>query len=458
MTDRVMNTGAPLLVRQITAALAPLVALVFAAGCLRMSAEELYSLPRASEEYIRLQVRIDAVLNAGAEFSPPTGGPNRQSVQVKDLDGDGEDEALAFFSAPGNESPLEIHIFRKLEDDYQSADVIKGVGDAIESVRYIDMNGDGVTEIVVGWQMSTALQRLTIYSLNDLQNVRLAGADYTSLAVCDINGDGGDDVIAIRLATAETPGEAESLTLMSDGEVVSSVARLSAGVESVARVVTGALRDGSAAVFVDGKSNGGSATVTDVFTYLNGLLNISADAATGYSAGTERPMAMYCTDIDKDGATETPAAVLLPQQSETTYYEIDWYAYDASGERVIAMSTYHNNSDGWYIVLPESWRGRFTVRREDSAPGERAVVFSYVYGYDGGEAQFEDCLKIYTLSGDNKEERSRLPGRFEIISEGNAIYAGQLLPGAMDYGPESAREAVAGRFRLIYSEWLTGVA
>jgi hypothetical protein len=377
-------------------------------------------------------------------------------VQVKDLDGDGVDEALAFFSAPGRENPLEIHIFRKNGDDYQNVDVISGVGAAIESVRYLDMNGDGVTELAVGWQMSTALQRLAVYSLRDLQHVRIAGADYTWLAVCDINEDGGDDVIAVRLATAETPGEAEALTLMSDGEMVGSVARLSAGVEQVARIVAGTLRGGAPAVFVDGKSNGGSTTVTDVFAYSGGLTNISADAVTGYSVGTERALSMYCTDIDKDGVVETPVTVPLQQQSETTYYEIDWYAYHRSGDRELALSTYHNNSDGWYVILPELWRGRFTVRREDSAPGERALVFSYIYG-TGGAPLFEDCLKIYTLSGDNKEERARLPGRFVILAEGNVIYAGQILKGAREYGPYDTPEDVAENFRQIYSEWLTGL-
>jgi hypothetical protein len=421
-----------------------------------MSADELYSLPRASEEYVRLQLQIDAVLNSGAEYSPPTGGANRQSVQVKDLDGDGVDEALAFFSVAGSENPLRIHIFRKTGDDYQGVDVIEGGGTSVESVRYADMNGDGVTEIIVGWQMSTALQHLTIYSLRDLQHVRIAGADYTGISVCDLNADGGDDVIAVRLATAETPGEAESFTLMSDGEVVSSVTGLSTGMESVARIVSGRLRGGSPAVFVDGKAGG--FTITDVLTYSDGLVNISADAETGYAAATERALSMYCSDIDKDGSIEVPVTTPLPAQSETTYYEIDWYSYDASGNRTLAQSTYHNNSDGWYIILPGAWRSRFTVRREDSAPGERALVFSYIYERDGEELLFDDCLKIYSLSGDNKEERSRLSDRFVILSEGNAIYAGQILPGGRKYGPYDTPEDAAGNFRRIYSEWLAGSA
>ena len=52
-------------------------------GCFKISADELYSLPQPSREFLKLQERINAVLAAGAEYSPPTAGPNRQSVQLK---------------------------------------------------------------------------------------------------------------------------------------------------------------------------------------------------------------------------------------------------------------------------------------------------------------------------------------------------------------------------------------
>ncbi len=56
--------------------------LLTASGCFRMTADELYSLPQVSKEYLKLQEQINTVLASGAEYSPPTAGPNRQSVQL----------------------------------------------------------------------------------------------------------------------------------------------------------------------------------------------------------------------------------------------------------------------------------------------------------------------------------------------------------------------------------------
>ena len=67
-------------------------------GCFVKTVDELYTLPRHSDEYDRLELAIDAVLSGqSAVYSAPVSGPNQQSVQLADLDGDGQEEAIAVF-------------------------------------------------------------------------------------------------------------------------------------------------------------------------------------------------------------------------------------------------------------------------------------------------------------------------------------------------------------------------
>ena len=61
------------------------------------SVEELFTLPRMAEEYTGLTQELEALITQGYEYASPTGGRNIQSVQMADLDGDGQQEALAFF-------------------------------------------------------------------------------------------------------------------------------------------------------------------------------------------------------------------------------------------------------------------------------------------------------------------------------------------------------------------------
>ena len=421
-------------------------------GCLSVAADELYRLPQTSDEYLRLQEQINSVLNTGAEFSPPTGGPNRQAVQLKDLNGDGTNEVIAFFSTLGD-STLKIYIFSMTDGDYTIAEVIEGFGTAFESVRFADMDDDGNMEIIVGWQMSAALKHVSIYSIKDFNSVLLAGRDYSDIAIYDMQENGGESVLVFRLPTQETAAVAEILSLMPDGEVVSSEARLSNGIETITRVLTGRLIDGVPAVFVEseGRFDDGS-IVTDICVYRNGdFTNVSIREPGGVSSDTVRTR-ISSSDVNRDGIIKVPMPLRLPAQSETIYYAIDWYAYNSSGHSALALTTYHNYTDEWFLILPINWRGKISVRREDNVSAERTVIFSHA---EREEGPYEDFLAIHKITGELREERAAQNGRKRLVSDGASVFAFEILGGRNSFGASLDEALIRDNFGLIHSDWLT---
>ena len=84
-------------------------------GCFVKTVDELYTLPRHSDEYDNLQKAIDEVMAAaGCEYCAPISGSNQQSVQLADLDGDGEEEAIVF-AKTSDEKPLKAYVFDKID-------------------------------------------------------------------------------------------------------------------------------------------------------------------------------------------------------------------------------------------------------------------------------------------------------------------------------------------------------
>ena len=421
-------------------------------GCLGAITDELYAIPKGAKEYEKLQERINEVLDAGAVYAPPIIGVNRQSVQLRDLDGDGVSEAIVFFLTK-EDKPLKIYVFSKTEDDYEVSIIIEGIGTAIDSIRYIDMNGDGWAEIVVGWQMSPSLKQLSICSIKDYHLFQLAASDYKAFSVVDINGDGYDDVLAVRLDAAGTAGEVTYFSLMTDGEIVSGYAALSQGVEQISRVLSGRLTSGAQALFVESAYEQ-TGVITDVFSWRNNHLeNITLRSDTGASSDTMRMMRYYSSDVNKDGIIDIPIPRPLPAQSETTYYAIEWYNVTLGGRAEISFVSYHNYSDSWYLVLPMTWQKDVTVRRDDTVAGERHVVFSYC----SGDGEVIDFLKIYTLSGDNKEDRAAMENRFVLLENANTIYAAEFLKSSGLVLPGLNEELITRNFHIIYSDWITGV-
>ena len=82
------------------------------AGCampkLTLDPEELYALPELPARYTTLNQQLNAIQESSAEYAAPVSGSNIQPVQMVDLDGDGREEALAFFRQSDGEKPLKF--------------------------------------------------------------------------------------------------------------------------------------------------------------------------------------------------------------------------------------------------------------------------------------------------------------------------------------------------------------
>ena len=402
-------------------------------GCmLSASADELYALPQLPEEYQALRARIAEVLDSGAEYAAPQAGGNLPPVQMVDLNGDGNDEALAFFRVSSEERPLRIHIFQAVDDDYRQAAVIEGSGTAIHSVRYEDMDGDGVREILVSWRVSAEVRSLSIYSMQNLEPLPLMSAPYARYELSDLDGD--DDLELVLLRSDDTEA---GLTVADyydwdsgySGLSLRSTARLSASVASLQGIRAGALMEGEKAIFVTSRDTGTNDTsraVTDILAYRNpDLVNIVLSSDTGVSTQTFRYLNpnLLPSDINGDGATDVPRpAALLSDAGENggeEYWKIYWHSYDLDGSDQRQVITYHNLTDGWYLTIPEGWDNRFTVRQNNVSSAIHATTF---YSVRGGQTE-DELLTIYTLTGTDREAQAAKSGRAILRRMGDTVYA-----------------------------------
>ena len=85
--------------------------LVFSGGCSLQTGDGLLLLPKVPTEYVQLQQQLDEILQEGAVYAVAEAGTNRQAVQLMDLDGDGDEEALAFFRAESG--AYQVCVFRQ---------------------------------------------------------------------------------------------------------------------------------------------------------------------------------------------------------------------------------------------------------------------------------------------------------------------------------------------------------
>lgn len=430
-------------------------------SCVFEPVDKLYALPMLPQEYQDLQATIDATINElGAEFATINYGSNTSTIQLLDLDGDGEQETAAVFLrvTSAEEKPMRVCLFRQGSDGtYRQIHMLSGEGNSINSVAYEDLTGDGSREIIVSWQLSGGVHILAAYNLTGSETDQLMSTNYNeTYLVVDLDGDGGQEIVVFQQdSTGEGNNGAEYYNYLDGVMTLTAVAPLSDRMRDVSSAEVGRLSDGKLGIYVTVESDNGA--FTDVLILQNdGLVNITRDVESGVSQSTARAYTeVAATDINSDGVLEIPRPQpLTPIGAEngTPQYLIYWQQFNSRGEGSTICVTYHSVTDSWYLNLPNGWDvGNIAVARDDSlsSRGERAVVFYYWPDREEGEPK--KFLTIYRLTGSNRIARSKLAGRTALYSDSNAIYCATLNGDVWDCGLNE--EELAQRFKLIMVEW-----
>ena len=420
-------------------------------GCFVKTVDELYALPKHSDEYYDLQKAIDEVMASGAEYSAPVSGINQQSVQLADLDGDGDDEALVFLKKSSGDKPLNAYIFDQVDGHYKNIAVVEGNGSGFESVEYLQLDDKPGLEILIGRQLSDqALQAMSAYTLTDGHVVELMSANYTQYTTADLDGDGRKDIFILRFDAEERKGVAE-LYRYRDGQMAREAeASMSTGVESVKRIVSGFMDKDVPAIFVASVYDENS-ILTDIFAFRDDTFQNVTSTENGMSVQTVRNYFVYATDIDSDGLTELPELVALPSTDGESYSIIHWYNLDLDGKQTVKLTTYHNFSSGWYVTLPEKWDGKLTVSKSSEVSGVRGYVFSQ---WNGATKKASPIFTIYAFSGDDRNTVASADGRFILAEKGDVTYAAEL--GTSSWAASLSEKTLKTMFNFIHIDWNSG--
>lgn len=420
-------------------------------GCALRTVDEMYAIPKRSEEYNNLQSAIDSAMY-GLTYSAPVSGEHQQSVQMADLDGDGVEEYLVF--AQGNSAkPLQILIFRQFDDgSCRLAEVIESTGSAFEQVEYVQMDDHPGYELVVGRRVSDqVLRSLSVYSFHQGSSELMLMVGYTRFLACDLDENGLGEVLVVLPGDINGGRSAAVLYSTKNGQMERSVeVEMSQDSSRIKRMTPGILQDGTPAVFASVLSDENSIS-TDVFAVKDGVLtNITAADDWDTSVKTLHNYYVYAEDINDDGIMELPQLISTKKLSgagdDQRTSLIRWYCVDSQGRETDRLYTFHNNMGGWYLELTGSWAPRVTVEQSGSQ-----------YTFYAWDESYRVAAKLFTvaaLTGFNREEEAITQGRFLLLRSEAVVYAGKLEENAQVY--DITEEQIINSFRLIQQDWKTG--
>ena len=420
-------------------------------GCAMRTVEDMYALPKRSEEFKEMQSAIDTAMY-GMTYASPQSGENRQTVQMADLDGDGTDEILVFAKG-ATEKPLQVLIFTQDENGrVRTMETIGSNGLAFEQVEYVDFDDQPGCELVVGIRVSDQVQRsVAVYTFKNGDAELMLMNGYSKFVTCDLDQNGRSELMVLRPGEQEAEQGTAVLYHYGDAQIDRSAEiALSESPEKIRRIMEGKLESGEPAIFVASAVDR-NAIITDVLTIQDKqLTNIAASGDVNTSVQTLRNYYVYAEDIDEDGVVEIPSIISMKAVSPLTYREeehiLRWYSLDNNGWEYDKLFTFHNFVGGWYLQLDSRWASRVTVDH-----------FNGVYVFYLWDESYQSAIPLFTLyvfTGSNRDEDAVKEGRFALYRAEGVAYSASLAEASAEY--EITEDYLIDSFRLIRQDWQTG--
>ena len=421
-------------------------------GCSGMSIDELYCLPKASEDYYDLQEALSQALGNGLSYDAPASGARREPVQLVDLDHDGTDEAVAFFRS-SQDGSVAAYIFARRDSQYELADQIPCSGSAVGAVEYADLDGSGSLELLITCQVSEAVtQALQVSRYQNNAAESLLTAPCGRYVLTDLNGDGAKEILCITDSGAEASAAVTYYTYVGGQMKTGQELRLSENYSDILNIAQGTLEDGTEAVLITGTAE--DQMKTDVLIQNDQAELTAVDCGTLGSSAQLQGGDLYPRDMDGDGNLEIPKGKVLPEYEagSGTQWTVEWYGLTAKGKSGLKCSTYHCFDEGWYLELPESWDDAISVREKSETDGACTIHSVGFYQKSSGRNIGAEIVTIYALYGAARQEQVEARGLTSLYSDTDMILAVEINEDAAPWEGTVSVAQLSERFHVEAAE------
>lgn len=354
-------------------------ALVFCfSGCsgLETDTESLMKPPLLSEEQEKLNAALTEVAGENYTLKYPKTGEMNSAFIFRDLDGDGTDEAMAFYSSV--DESTRINVLKREKENWISVYEAAGFSGDIESAVFEKINEKNDV-LIVRWENETGVYR---FNKNRMETVYTSECDGEEIV--DINGDGFKDIIFFK-GNAMGRSFVNVLYCGEDGITVTEEINAHAQYDSIFSAASGKIDESRTVYFIDSEIYEG-VYLTEIIALENGKAErytiadfvedekkentIEGSSGVIIIVGSNlgkrgiflRNTKVPCMDIDGDGIIEMPVEVREDYASEKT--DIIYYLQyvKLSGEKAVPVwNGIANSQSGYLFTLPENWNDKIGI-------------------------------------------------------------------------------------------------
>ncbi|HBL40511.1 MAG TPA: hypothetical protein DDY98_02650 [Ruminococcaceae bacterium] len=326
-----------------------------------------------------LEKAISDLLGNAISLRSPQSGSCHTAVTLRDLNGDGQEEAVVFYSRAA--SSTRMCVLRQNGGKWQKVNDFAGDGNGIYCVDFDDMNGDGKSEIFVGWYLfnDKSKKTMTVYSCveaNEQLSVKVCTSEsYDCYALADVLNNGEKQLLLAYADASKTATTTvlKRIALDDSGRVLTAGSvSMDSRIVRIDSLAYDQPKEGKhPRIFVDAQLSENQ-MITEVFLWSNERNNFYCpfrDGKSGLNTLTQRGDTLRCADVNNDGLIEIPLRKELKQSKAGEVamgYVLEWCSMQ--GEEPVPQLYYAVNiAHDYKLFLPKDWIGKIAVHYTDAS-------------------------------------------------------------------------------------------
>jgi hypothetical protein len=341
----------------------------------------------------------------------PVSGNNTSPFLTRDIDKDGDDELIAFYSSVTSEK-VRIAILNRKKNRWAVSSTMEGGGNAVLKTDFISFKSVSVNNLAVLYSGGTEGNLLTIYDL-DKNGEQICSYPTTEYEIIRLGSSIRDFVATFHIKNEGTTKTqtVSYLTYTSEGASIASSVSKEVTFSSYKKITSATMPDFSVQFFVDFQTETG--VMTEIFSLKEGVLSSFMEPSHIRVAG------IYSTDIDGDRIPEIPSAdeSIIAEGKLSGVYPISWY--EISGDTIAKETeTLLNLGFGYALQIPEKYKGKITAQTNDNG----SSLSVYIHTGDENDKSRE----IFTIQAVYTSETEGLSGYKKLTENNSVAYYGKI--------------------------------
>ena len=386
------------------------------------SVDSLMRPPKLGGENSLIQQAFDETVSEsdGIIMKNPLDGKYTSTYLFYDLNNDGLDEALVFYSDLTDDNMACVNIFKKTNNEWSFVSKIKGKSEEVYQVDFADFNSDGICEILLSWKAVEPIDSLnspdfsllgnrllSIYSYNETSTTLLKSEHYSNYYIDDFDANDSDDLflVNISLSDQEKKTSGRLISFCDDYSISQDISIALTGMLNVFNIVSDNVIENNkeiSRIFIDGFISE-NAVITEVVNIVQDSFEVSLplyEQNQSLQPSTLRDSRSISFDFDNDGEVEIPTLEKLPH-SELVLKDSNekgqlnltvWHNLIKSRLTVDAKCIY-SSSFKYMFIFPDEWINEITAVYDYN---NDTLTFYYVDSSDKTDNWIMSIKAFYT--------------------------------------------------------------